>query len=834
MPRKLLVVAVVIVALHLAQEFFLGTTPTGSLVANALQILSAVLAFVMCIRASRRGTGFTRPFWILIGCSFLAWAIANLGWVYYESLRHMEPPRGSILPLLVDTRSLFLLIALLLEAKDDSARLDFASLLDFVQLVIIFALIYLGTFYVPSLTLKREPAILRSAEVEIGGDLAVIGLALTQTVRGRTRQIRHLYFGIVLYVGFITVGTAITYYQQLHKNIPTGTWLDLWWTVPYLVAALWAAGWQPRPGFYPSVPAEKNFAGVLVDNTIFALAPLIVLLEASALGPGWRRLSFSLLGISILCFAARLALSEFRESRSAASAHKAEQERLEAESKFRTAFHANPESITITTLEEGRYVEVNNAFIATMGYERSELIGKSALELDVWADKRDRVPLADKLRRGERLTDTEVRFRTKSGAEREMVLSADLVQVQGQLCILSILRDVTEQRLLEQRFQQAQRMEAVGRLAGGVAHDFNNLLMITSANAELLEKAKHDPESVERYARQVHTAAGRGAALTRQLLAFSRQQILSPSVLNLNTVITDLWKMLPRLLGEDVETILSLDPQLGNVSADRAQLEQVLMNLALNARDAMPQGGQLTIRTTNVETDDGFAKTQSTEAWNGPCVLLAVSDTGAGMSPEVQTHIFDPFFTTKKLGKGTGLGLATVYGIVRQSGGSISVASEVGRGSTFRIYLPRVQETAQRVETSVQADPVPSGAGTILLVEDELSLRELMSEYLREKGYRVVEAGTGEAALEICKSRTEPIDLLITDIVMPGSSGPAVAKQILEMQPGLRTIFMSGYADRKLGPEVLGQNAAFFQKPFNLDALARKIHTMLNSFRQSS
>ena len=831
MPRKLLIVAMVIVALHLAQEAFIGTTTVGSLIANTLQILSAVLAFVMCVRASRRGVGFTRPFWVLIGCSFLVWAIANLGWVYYETFRHMEPPNGSIFPFLVDTRSLFLVVALLLPQKEESAHLDFSSLLDFVQLMIIFALIYLGSYYVPSLSGSREKALSLSAEVEIGEDLAVIGLALMQVARGRTAQLRSLYFGVVFYVGLLTAGTVITYYQQMAREIPTGTWLDLWWTVPYLVAALWAAAWQPGPGFYPTVLAQKSFVGVLLDNTIFALAPLIVLLEASALGPGWRRLSFSLLGISILCFAARLALSEFRESRSALSAYKADQDRLEAESKFRIAFQANPESISITTLEDARVVEVNDAYLATMGYERSELIGKSVFELGVWVDKEERIPLVDKLRRGERVSGAEVKFRSKAGKERQMVLSAHLVQVQGQLCILAILRDVTEQRMLEQQFHQAQRMEAVGRLAGGVAHDFNNLLMIASGNAELLARSKHDPDSAERYARQILTATDRGAALTRQLLAFSRQQILSPSILSLNTVITDLWKMLPRLLGEDVETILALDPDLGDVNADRAQLEQVLMNLAVNARDAMPQGGRLTIRTANVEIDDKVATAHGAEAALGHCVLLAVSDTGSGMSPAVLARIFDPFFTTKELGKGTGLGLATVYGIVRQSGGSISVHSEIDKGSTFTIYLPRVQRTTQNVEAPAQVDPVPSGSGTILLVEDEVALRDLMSEYLRAKGYQVVEAGTGDAALDICKSRTDPIDLLITDIVMPGTSGSAVAKQVIEMRPGLPTIFISGYADRPFGPDLVGQSAILLQKPFNLDALARKVHAMLNGPR---
>jgi len=467
-----------------------------------------------------------------------------------------------------------------------------------------------------------------------------------------------------------------------------------------------------------------------------------------------------------------------------------------------------------------------------VGYDHSELIGHSAVDLGVWVDERDRALIVDRLRTGQRVSDHEVKFRTKSGQERQMLLSAHPVRLQGQLCILSILRDITDQRALEQRFHQAQKMEAVGRLAGGVAHDFNNLLMITSANAELLEKSKNDSASVSRYAHQILSATERGAALTRQMLAFSRQQLLSPTILNLNSVINDLWKMLPRLLGEDIETVLSLDPRVGSVSADRGQLEQVIMNLAVNARDAMPQGGKLIVETRNVELNGSTPSPKATDAPYGPCVLLAVTDTGVGMSPDVQQQIFDPFFTTKELGKGTGLGLATVYGIVRQSGGSISVYSEVGKGSTFRVYLPRVEANDQKAEPSHQDDAAPAGSGTILLVEDETALRSVTSEYLRAKGYHVLGAADGEAALQICKSHTGAIDLLITDIVMPGSSGPTVAKEVTEMRPSVRTIFMSGYTDRVLRPDLLGPDAAFLQKPFHLDALARKIHVMLNNSHQ--
>jgi len=827
-PRKLLFFAGAIIALHVIQEFFLGVSPLGSLSANTLQIFTACVAAVLCFSASRRGAGFTRPFWVLVGCSFLIWSIANVGWVYYETFRHMEPPTDSIFPFLVESRSFFLAMALLLDQKEESRSLDLTSFFDFVQLLMIFALIYLGWYYLPVLHENHQAALLRATEMEIGEDLVVLALALVQAKRAPTKPIRSLYLGFTFYFGVLTLGALITDWKLLIKEIPTGTWLDLLSTIPYLVGAFWATTWKPAADFYPISRREKSIASMLANNVVFALAPLIVLLQAAELGPGWRRLSFSLLGISIVCFALRLGLSEFREIRSSISAHAADQERLEAESKFRAAFHANPEGITISTLKDGTFVEVNNAFVATLGYARTELIGKSSAELNLWVESSVRALLLDKLQRGERMSEVEIRLRTKSGEERQLLLSASPIQVQGQMCILSIMRDVTEQRLLEQQFQQAQRMEAIGRLAGGVAHDFNNILMITSASSQLLEKSRNDPAGVEHYTRQIQAATDRGASLARQLLAFSRQQILNPSVLDLNAVVTELWRMLPRLLGEDVDTVLTLHPALGLVNADRGQIEQVIMNLAVNARDAMPQGGRLRVETANVVIDDNLARAHGADVAPGPYVMLGVTDTGMGMTPEVQAKVFDPFFTTKELAKGTGLGLATVYGIVKQSGGHIRVSSVVGTGSSFRVYLPRVEAKTPKMEAPQPTEPAPSGIGTILLVEDEVALRQVTCEYLRSKGYEVIEAGNGEIALDLCKSHQKPIDVLITDVVMPGKSGPAVAKAVSEGRPALHTIFISGYTDRNLGPELLGPNVAFFQKPFSLDELARKIHSMLN------
>jgi len=826
--RKLLTAALVILALHLIQEVFLGVSPLGSFIANFLQIFSAGLAAFLCFRASRRGTGFIHQFWILIACGFLVWACADMGWVYYESFRHTEPPRDSIFPFLVTTRSLFLAMALLLDQKEEDKHFDLASLLDFVQLIIIFSLIYIGWFYVPSLHETSLTALLRSAEVEIGEDLAVLGLAFLQAKRAPTPQIRWLYLGFTSYLSILTLGSIVTAYAQLHGQTASGTWLDLWWTVAHLVGAYWALRWQPRAGFYPSLHRERSFASMLLENAIFAGAPLIVLWQAAELGPFWRKLSFTFLGISILAFGARLALSKFREAQSGATAHKADRERLEAESNFRIAFQASPAAITVTSLDDGTYSEVNDAFLAVLGYGRSELIGKSALDLNIWVDPQERLPIVEKLRAGQQVSEAEVRFRTKSGKERQLVMSSDLVLMRGQPFILSIMHDVTEKKMLEREFHQAQKMEAVGRLAGGVAHDFNNLLMVVSGNAQLLQASKDDEDKVVRYARQIEDASARGAALTRQLLAFSRKQLLNPTVLDLNTVIADLWKMLPRLLGEDIDGILSLEPELRRVSADRGQIEQVIMNLAVNARDAMPQGGKLALETANVVIDSRGTSGHSAEIPPGRYVSFAMTDTGEGMSPAVRAHIFDPFFTTKELGKGTGLGLATVHGIVKQSGGYISVSSEPGKGSTFKVYLPQITGHAAEHGSEAQGEPAQGGRGTILLVEDEIALRQIASEYLREKGYHVVEAGTSESALEACASYAGRIDLLVTDIVIPGGNGLTLAKQLSEMRPGLRTIFMSGYTDRTLGPDILGPSATFFQKPFSLDALAHTIRVVLD------
>ena len=497
-----------------------------------------------------------------------------------------------------------------------------------------------------------------------------------------------------------------------------------------------------------------------------------------------------------------------------------------SESEYRSIIEEAPYGIYRVD-QDGRIKLANPGLVAMLGYQhQSELLGLN-VATDMFLDPTERQRVLSLYRSEGPAVRHETKWKRKDGSRITVRLAGRQLgsEQEGPIGFEVFVEDVTEQRSLQKQFEHAQKMEAVGRLAGGVAHDFNNLLMIISGYAQLMEESSTDPKKVAEYATQIQAASSKAATVTRQLLAFSRKQILEPTVLDLNYIVKDLEKMLPRLLGEDVETVTELEPQLGTVTADRGQIEQVIMNLAVNARDAMPQGGRLTIATSNVVLDASYY--QGVEVPPGRYVLLAVSDAGTGMDAETQVHIFEPFFTTKETEKGTGLGLATVYGIVKQSRGFIWVYSEPGRGSIFKIYLPRVDAAVDSGE-SLQPDPAPSGgAETLLLVEDEAALRNVCRVYLESKGYTVLEAGNAKEAMKTCQSYDRPIHLLITDIVMPGLGGLELAKSALELRPALGIILVSGYTDRELDREAIGFGE-FLQKPFSFDALARSVRSLLD------
>jgi signal transduction histidine kinase len=385
-----------------------------------------------------------------------------------------------------------------------------------------------------------------------------------------------------------------------------------------------------------------------------------------------------------------------------------------------------------------------------------------------------------------------------------------------------------EHERLKLQLSQSQKMEAIGRLAGGIAHDFNNHLGIMIGYSERLLDRLGPDDPLRKSAGMIKDAGLRAATLTRQLLAFSRRQVFEPRILDANAVIVELEKMLRPLIGEDIELILSLNAATGRVQADPAQIDQVIMNLVINSRDAMPQGGRLTIETTDVELDEEYASKHATVR-PGSYVMVAVSDNGMGMDNETQTHMFEPFFTTKEKGKGTGLGLATVYGIVKQSGGYIWVYSEPGKGTTFKIYLPRAEAGIQQADAERVSSAILKGEETVLVVEDEGMLLELACEFLQSSGYAVLEAGNGSKAVEISRGHRGPIHLLMTDAVMPGMSGRELAQRLHDDRPDIKVLYVSGYTDDSvLRNGLLEPGTAFLQKPFTRDSLARKVREVLD------
>jgi CheY-like chemotaxis protein len=375
----------------------------------------------------------------------------------------------------------------------------------------------------------------------------------------------------------------------------------------------------------------------------------------------------------------------------------------------------------------------------------------------------------------------------------------------------------------------AQRMETIGRLASGLAHDFNNLLTAILGRCDILLRRLPEEDPTRNGIEEIRSAGERAAGLTRQLLAYSRQQVLKPQVLDLNASVTSMLPLLRRLIGEDIELLPTLAPDLAHVEADQSQIGQVIMNLVANARDSMPRGGSLAVETSNAELDETFAK-RHPPTQPGRYVMLAVSDTGSGMDEETRTRIFEPFFTTKQLGKGTGLGLATVYGIVKQSGGYIWVYSEAGIGSTFKIYLPSVEAEISRENVSETSPPLPRGSETVLLVEDDRTVRLLAGEMLEMNGYTVLEARDGQEALDLVRRHRHPIHLLLTDVVMPQMSGRQLADGIASIHPGIRVLYMSGYTDGVIAHHgVLDAGVAYLQKPFTADSLARKVREVLDA-----
>jgi PAS domain S-box-containing protein len=944
MPRKSLILASVIVALHFLEAATLGTSTTGSLLGNLLQILACGFAAVMAFGASRRGRGLSRPFWLLVGMGISMWGIANLGWMYYEVALHIEPPLTSAVRFLFGFEDALLAMALFLDQDKDSPRIDVEAVLDFIQIGIVFFFIFVEFYFLPAYRLDEHTAFLREMRVENLEDVLVVALAGFRALSTKKRHLRKLYGGLALYFSLVMVFAGFAQYLQSIQSSPTGTLRDLLWSFPFLAGALWAAQWKPdaSEGTGPLV-RRKSLSELLITNGTLTLAPLIILFEVSQLQAQWRLLRFSLLGVSIICYAARLAISQHREAKSANEV-----------TTHALAMDSAADGISILG-KEGKYLYVNSAFARMMGFQgTSAVVGRSWREVydekdltlledhvrnslkrtGKWSEqvslsRRDgsRIPLemaitampeggvvcvardiSERLKAERVHLETEAKYKmfveqvaavsyiAEVGlqgkwhyvspqveaifgytqeewlaesedwirfvaeedhplieAAEENCLRAKRFQAEyrlrrkdGQFIWVSdnavfvpgseshplmegIMVDITERRVLEDQLQQARRMEAVGRLAGGVAHDFNNLLTIIKGYVELaLNRVAGSPE-LRGNIQQIADAAERAVTLVRQLLAFSRRQVLKPKVLDLNSVVLNMDKMVRRLMRETIEMRTRIEKNLGSVKADPGQIEQVILNLIVNARDAMPDGGKLWIETGNVELDFAVAHDQALIK-PGPYVMLSVTDTGVGISAETLPHIFEPFYTTKGSSRGTGLGLSTVYGIVKQSGGHIAVNSELGKGTTFKVYLPRVEDSppAPR-EVEAAESSISEGKETILLVEDEPAVRELARMVLSEGGYEVIEAQNAEDAVRLAGRHGSEIHLLLTDVVMPGMSGHDLAKHLTALHPYLRVLYMSGYTHNVIAENgYLEEGLSFLQKPFTPRALAQRVRETLD------
>jgi len=504
-----------------------------------------------------------------------------------------------------------------------------------------------------------------------------------------------------------------------------------------------------------------------------------------------------------------------------------EEQLHDSERKYRLLFETNPEPMFVYDFETLRILAANGAAVARYGHTEPEFLQLTLRDIRP-PEEQARLDGELASRSDDGAVRGGIRHWTKQGQRFDVDLVARPLDFAGRRARLVLARDVSAQRQLEEQLRQSQKMEAVGQLAGGIAHDFNNLLTAILGSTQLLLHNTPPGDPRREDAEEIRHAGLRAAELTRQLLAFSRRQVLAPKVLDLNAVVANMDRMLRRLLGEDVELATTLDPAAGAVNADPGQLEQVLLNLAVNARDAMPGGGRLSIGTTRVTLHEEHVERRHRMA-AGDYVCLAVADTGVGMDETTQAHLFEPFFTTKEVGKGTGLGLATVYGIVKQSGGYIWVYSEAGHGTTVKIYLPRVPGVAEAPVPASEPKPVRGGDETVLLVEDATPVRTLARRSLEARGYRVLDAADGPSALELSARHGGGIDILVTDVVMPGMSGRELAERLAPERPSMKVLYTSGYTDDTMVRQgVLTAGVAFLQKPFVPDSLARKVREVLD------
>jgi PAS domain S-box-containing protein len=805
----------------------LGNEPSAYVLIGVLDLALSLLIAMAAWQASRRSLFFARVLWLCAGFVALIWALHFASDIIllksgaFKTFPNAPFPNAPLPALFITAFPFAVALTLPLLLREDQKKLEISwrQTLDIAQLGIIVFSAFLAFFYLPFLKIPSDP--------ERGRYLMIMHLtrdgflALGYLYRGWRSSfpdLRRLHFRVSGFLAAYGLSPLLISHGMNAWHWPealAGFVADL----PALFLLATAASWQQEESPMRTAPTPESRKSLLWTQVLPLAMPVSVLALASRMPVPYLRGAWIMVTASFALYAARLFLMQHQQNQTLSSLHAMEE-------KFSKAFRSSPVAMNISRFSDGRLVDANDRWFELTQLCREDAIGKTTVELGLFENVKERDRLMEILREQHSIKGLGLEFRVE-GRTFTALVSAELVEIGNETMVLVSALDTTELKNVTRQLQQAQKMELVGSLAGGIAHDFNNLLTIITGNAALALTMELDADLAE-HIRQIKEASGRAASLTRQLLAFSRRQTLQPRSISLNSVVASIETLLRRTITQNITLATSYAPDLGTVHADPVQIEQVVMNLAVNARDAMPQGGKLYIETRNLDLTLLNVEKEM-QIPQGRYIMLSVTDTGTGIRPEDMDRIFEPFFTTKAVGTGTGLGLSTVYGIVKQSGGHIRVYSDLGRGTTFKICLPRVDSPAETVRTAPTESENLNGNETVLVVDDDARVCELTAKILGRYGYQVITANSAEDAEHRAQDFDAEIHLLVTDIVMPGTNGRALAQQLKSKRPKMKVLYLSGYPRMTQSSENGAGADELLFKPFAPTELARRTRRALRA-----